>query len=165
MAETADISAAVRALSLPFAKASGPSSAAVAKPVTSRPRVGTGTEDISQFVPREATPFLKTGTPTAPPLGGATPPREPIKPPSAPPPAAATAPRELTLEQYASLSAELSISPERVGAILAKYGVPGVDGRRALDRAWEARFSTNPELQQRWQALQAQYRRWLLERR
>src|SRR5262249_45974384 len=104
-----------------------------------------------------ATPFAKAAPPAPPPA--ARPPS--VMPPSVPP----ASPRELTIEQYASLSAELSLSPEQAPAILAKYGIPSVEERRALDRAWGVRFAADSELQNRWQALQAHYRQWLLARR
>ncbi|MFT3767296.1 MAG: hypothetical protein QM820_17495 [Minicystis sp.] len=75
------------------------------------------------------------------------------------------APPSLTLEQYASLSAEISHAPEHVALIRARYFIASDDALRALQRTWQARFAADPALEARFHALLAQYRAWLLQRK
>lgn len=49
----------------------------------------------------------------------------------------------LTLEQYASLRAELTVWPEQADAILLRYHVPSQTARQALCEHWEKRFAKN----------------------
>ena len=51
----------------------------------------------------------------------------------------------LTLEQYASLRAEVEARPEEAPATSLRHGVP-VEHRAALDAHWKARFSADPPL-------------------
>jgi hypothetical protein len=53
--------------------------------------------------------------------------------------------RPLNLAQYASLRAELAVSPERRGEILPKYHVPNEAARWALDEHWAERLRGNGE--------------------
>ena len=52
---------------------------------------------------------------------------------------------ELNLLQYASLRAELAMSPERASEILPRYHVPSEAVRRALEEYWAARLAANAE--------------------
>jgi hypothetical protein len=73
------------------------------------------------------------------------------------------APR-LTLQQYASLKAELSIYPNREPEILVRYHVFDASAWQALEREWRGRFEADPTLHARWQELASRYRAWLLQR-
>jgi hypothetical protein len=82
-------------------------------------------------------------------------------PPRLTPAASPTKPAPtLTLQQYASLSAELSVAPESA-ATLSRYGIPDAAARRELDRTWAARFTSEPDLRRQWETLFNQYRAWL----
>jgi len=52
----------------------------------------------------------------------------------------------LSLEQYASLEADLSMQPERSAEILRQYNVVNKAARRALDEHWEAQLVASPEM-------------------
>lgn len=69
--------------------------------------------------------------------------------------------RRLTLQAYASLCAELALTPEKSAAILAKYQIADAAMRRAVDDEWHARFKAHPEVHQEWQKLCAEYSAWL----
>jgi hypothetical protein len=66
----------------------------------------------------------------------------------------------LTLEQYASLRIELEGAPDRIPAILGRYGLPP-DGRAALDAHWKARFTADPVLRMTFARAYANYQAWL----
>ncbi|MFO0759858.1 MAG: hypothetical protein U0359_25460 [Byssovorax sp.] len=70
-------------------------------------------------------------------------------------------PYGLTLAQYASLWAELAMYPDRVRAVLRRYGLPDEDARKKLNEAWGKRFLKEPALRRAWMDLCAQYRDWL----
>jgi hypothetical protein len=69
----------------------------------------------------------------------------------------------LTLEQFASLAAELAVWPAAVPQVRARYGLDeaALRGEQAL---WQQRFSNDRELFARYAALFQHYRDWL-ERR
>ena len=52
----------------------------------------------------------------------------------------------LSLEQYASLCADLSMQPERSAEIPRRYNVVNEAARRALDKHWEAQLAASPEM-------------------
>jgi hypothetical protein len=79
--------------------------------------------------------------------------------------AAPTGPHELTLEQFASLTAEIATSPERAAETRAKYGLPTEQAHRALSALWQQRFAENGALQERYLRLVSEYRAWLQQRR
>jgi hypothetical protein len=66
-----------------------------------------------------------------------------------------------TAEQYASLTAELSVYPDRASLILQRYGLPGEAARKKLADAWGVRLMQDAELRTRWMQLCAAYREWL----
>lgn len=70
-------------------------------------------------------------------------------------------PYGLTLQQYASLWAELAMYPERVGAVLRRYGLPDEEARKKLNEAWGRRFLKEPAMRRSWMELCARYREWL----
>lgn len=70
-------------------------------------------------------------------------------------PAAAPA---LTLQQYASLCAELAVFRDRTDAIFQRYGLADPRDRAAVDLSWKERLRRIPAENQGWQAL---YQRWV----
>jgi hypothetical protein len=65
----------------------------------------------------------------------------------------------LTLEQYASLCAELTCRPHDRRATLERYGIG--EHVEALNEVWATRFERAPADKLRWEQLTAQYRAWL----
>jgi hypothetical protein len=55
----------------------------------------------------------------------------------------------LTLEQHASLCAEMAYAPTRVDSVLARYRVTA-EGKAQMDAGWKARFSADPALERKW---------------
>ena len=86
--------------------------------------------------------------------------------PKPPVPAVSARSPELTLQQYASLCAELAASATSAAtsAILAKYRVGEPGARLALDAAWSAEFAKSPPARAEFERLMAEYRAWLLRR-
>jgi hypothetical protein len=70
---------------------------------------------------------------------------------------AATPPPALTLQQYASLCAELAVFRDRTDAVFHRYGLGDPRDRPAVDRWWQEQMRGDADLYQAWQAL---YRRW-----
>jgi hypothetical protein len=68
----------------------------------------------------------------------------------------------LGVEQYASLSAELAVYPQRDDAVRQRYGFRNAEEQRREDEAWAAQFRLDPALARRWQDLVGQYQAWLL---
>jgi len=72
----------------------------------------------------------------------------------------------LTLEQYASLCAELAVYPERKADILPRYGLDGDAGRQLEDAVWMRRLSIGGgKIGKQWQQLVIRYREWLVQQR
>lgn len=172
-AETGAIRVDVRKLpTLPFAPGAAPpvisqaaeprADAAVAMPKVNRaPAKLTGTANVDpRAIAAAVMPFDKGKPPTAP--------ATPVPLPARPAPdahLAAGAVPALTLEQYASLTAELTVSPERAAEIRARYQVGAEDVFQRLVRGFQARFAADAELKARVVALSAQYREWLLQKK
>jgi hypothetical protein len=68
---------------------------------------------------------------------------------------------ELTLEQFASLEAELRTAPESGEQVFARYGLADAAERSAALATWGARLAQDPELQRRAEALVTHYLEWL----
>lgn len=68
---------------------------------------------------------------------------------------------ELTLEQYASYSAESTVKPSERARIMTSYGIASHAARAALSVYWGKRFEEEPELKVRFDKLQQQYVAWL----
>lgn len=68
----------------------------------------------------------------------------------APAPSPATRPTELTLEQYASLCAELAAAPAESDAVFGRYGLHAPEVRAEVDRVWKERLRSNPSDYARW---------------
>jgi len=77
-------------------------------------------------------------------------------PPATPVPCAPVP--SLTLQQYASLCAELAVFRERTEAIFQQYGLGNLRDRLTVDLWWQERLRRNPAENQGWQAL---YQRWV----
>ncbi|WP_438028857.1 hypothetical protein [Sorangium sp. So ce233] len=73
--------------------------------------------------------------------------------PASPPSAAA-----LSLEQYASLCAELAVAPGDAEALFGRYGLGQPDARLAVDRFWRDRLARDEAAHRRWQELYWQHR-------
>ena len=108
-------------------------------------------------------------TPYVPP-GAAAPPAAPSFPAAAAPPPAqppglavpavlGASSSRLSLEQYASLSAEVAISPGTSAAVRARYGLDE-NAYVAETGYWQRCFSANKELFTRYSALYQSYREW-----
>src|SRR5262249_43092004 len=67
-------------------------------------------------------------------------------------PAPPTAPA-LSLDEYASLCAELAAFPDAIEAIFGRYGLRSAQDRRAVDLSWQERLHQNPVEFTAWQAL------------
>jgi hypothetical protein len=67
----------------------------------------------------------------------------------------------LTLEQYASLHAELAVRPERSGETLLRYHVLHEAARGALDEHWRKQFADHPEARATFEGMLAQFTGWL----
>lgn len=80
---------------------------------------------------------------------------------AAPAPAAAASAPRLTIEQFASLTAERAEHPERDAQIRARYFVAQEGSWAALQREWQQRMEADPNLRLRVQDLVIHYRKWL----
>ncbi|MBW2525036.1 MAG: hypothetical protein JRI23_12710 [Deltaproteobacteria bacterium] len=67
----------------------------------------------------------------------------------------------MTLEDYAVLSAEASVFPERIAAIRQKYGVATEEAHQEIDGRWQARFAREPDLRAQFDELVAGFAAFL----
>lgn len=126
----------------PATRAAGPTPSADAPKPRPAP-VGSGTAFIpEEMVAQAAVPFA--GTPKA-----AAPARGP----------------DLTLQQYASLCAELAVYPERADSIRLKYRVGDAQAMAALEGVWRDRFARDAAARADWQKQVEQFQRWLRSQR
>jgi hypothetical protein len=70
----------------------------------------------------------------------------------------------LTIEQYASLCAELTSNPTRRQHTFERYGIDE-ESLAKLREAWDQHFTTSPKDKQRFDELFMRYRTWLSENR
>lgn len=145
---------------LPFARAMGDRLPAAATPTsTSQQSVVpegmrhftslTGTAMGPQAPAGPSLPF-KGGLPERPPAINTAPP--PVRPADLP---------ELSIEQYASLNAELEFNPQRTGEILARYRMN--EGQRArFDAFWQSRLAS-PDARRAYEQAHATYKTWLAQ--
>jgi hypothetical protein len=82
------------------------------------------------------------------------------KSPTLPPTQALPEAPRLTLQQYASLTAELDEAPTTTEATRARYGLD-LAGERAETQRWQARFRAAPELASQFGTLVADFRSFL----
>ena len=94
----------------------------------------------------------------------------PERPPTlnAPSPAPQTPPAvrpadlpELSIEQYASLNAELELHPQRTGEILSRYGMSEAQ-RARFDAFWRSRLAS-PDARRAYEQAHATYKAWLAQ--
>ncbi|WP_437970342.1 hypothetical protein WMF04_14065 [Sorangium sp. So ce260] len=64
----------------------------------------------------------------------------------------------LSLEQYASLCADLAVAPESAEALFAQYGLREPEARGAVDGFWRGRLARDQAAYKRWQELYWQQR-------
>jgi hypothetical protein len=109
-----------------------------------------------------------TGTAMAPeapagptlPFKGAPPERPPSWNPAPPLVRPADLP-ELSIEQYASLNAELEMSPQRAGEILSRYRMNEAQ-RARFDAYWQSRLAS-PDARRAYEQAHATYKAWLAQ--
>jgi hypothetical protein len=99
---------------------------------------------------RAVLPFQPAPRPHAPAEAHPTAAHRPAAPPVAPLPT-------LTLEQYASMCAELAVFHDRPQAVFAKYGLSEPGQRAAVDAAWKARLARYPSEKAEWERRYWQY--------
>jgi hypothetical protein len=71
----------------------------------------------------------------------------------------------ITLEQYATLSAECSMSPAWSETIQQRYGIRSAEERTALDRLWRRRIVEDEELSRLYRWHFSRYQEWARTRR
>lgn len=67
--------------------------------------------------------------------------------------------RGISLDQFASLTAELEAFPDDHERIYGLYGLTDAAARAACERAWRTRLANDPNLHRDWKSLTAHYRR------
>jgi hypothetical protein len=70
----------------------------------------------------------------------------------------------LTLDQFASLTAELAVAPREAAALEKRYGL-AAGGHNREKRAWAVRFLQDPKLSDLYATKVRQYRAWLQRQR
>lgn len=70
----------------------------------------------------------------------------------------------LTLEQYASLCAELAVFPQQVETVFQRYGLGSRAERLTVDLAWQERLRQSPTEYREWQGLYQRYHSHLTNR-
>jgi hypothetical protein len=132
---------------------------------------GAPTDDAGKLPFRPASDAgarLPPPAPPPPPRAGhglpfrATPPPLPPRaaPAAAPAPAPTPTATRFSLEQFASLSAEIAVTPAAVAQVRGRYGLDDAS-HRAEAEEWGRRFSADKELFARYGALFQSYRDWL----
>jgi len=116
-----------------------------------------GTVTLAPGLVRAALPFAQPAVLPAP---------DPTPAPQSPSPqpVAAVLVEGLTLEQYASLCAEVDFSPARTEETLRRYQVTTAK-KAELDRDWQARFSADPSVSAGWREAYRLYFDFLCARR
>jgi hypothetical protein len=98
--------------------------------------------------------------------GAALPFRRPVETDGSGPAPARCEPPAMTLEQYASLCAELAVSPHQVEAIFDRHGLKDLKERLRVDLWWQTRLRRDPAEHQQWQALYQRFHAyWVAETR
>jgi hypothetical protein len=69
----------------------------------------------------------------------------------------------LTLEQYASLCAEIAVFPERANAIFQRHGLGALRDRLHVDLAWKERLRRSPAEYRQWQELYQHYKAYWIK--
>jgi hypothetical protein len=136
----ADLMAKIAQGALPFAAGKGPLPLASPAPEPVAPKkaaIGSMTG---------ALPALRSIEPALPFQGSASPP-------------------EMSLERYASLCAELSVSPAESEAIFTRHGLGVMRERLAVDLRWQEHLRRSPDEYRKWQELYQRYRAHWAEQR
>jgi hypothetical protein len=68
----------------------------------------------------------------------------------------------LSLEQFASLAAEIAVAPSRIAEVRARYGLDEASHRREVE-AYNQLFSAHQDLYRRFGALFQSYREWFAQ--
>lgn len=175
----------VRAPALPFGLPSQNPPSVAPIPISSAPKkapaapldsTGELPKDLIARIAKGQLPFARnpaaTAKPPPPPAqrsappGFASSPSAQRPPPPAQPPAGDAVPGTpaltpaapaLTIEQYASLCAELAVSPAASDAIFTRHGLASLRERLTVDLAWRERLRTNPQEYKEWQAFYQRY--------
>jgi hypothetical protein len=71
---------------------------------------------------------------------------------------------DMNVNNYASFLAELAVAPERLGTILARYGVRNETEHQALDAHWQRLLKADAGLRATFEQLLEQYTAWLRRR-
>jgi hypothetical protein len=71
----------------------------------------------------------------------------------------------LSIEQYASLCAELATYPAQHEQVFLRYRLVSAQDRAAVDSEWRARLAKDPAEYKRWHELYWQYCTYLKQRR
>ena len=151
---------------LPFVRAAGevPPAAAIPQPSSRQAVVPEGMRHFTSLTGTAMAPEAPAG-PSLPFTGGA-----PGKPPTfnAPPPALHAPPAvrpadlpELSIEQYASLNAELEMHPQRTHEILSRYRMNEAQ-RSRFDAFWQSRLAS-PDARRAYEQAHATYKAWLAQ--
>jgi hypothetical protein len=133
---TQDVGAFLAGPALPFPGQSKPSPTKNAEGTPSPTKNAEGTQDVSAFLAGPALPFAERESPEA--KGALT----------------------LTIEQYASLCAELELRPDRAQESLARYRL-SLAAKASLDAAWRDRFARDRALYASFSHAFAAYKSWL----
>jgi hypothetical protein len=80
-------------------------------------------------------------------------------------PFSSSSPVTLTLEQYASMTAETMVRPADLDGIRRQYGLPSQQDVERVERDFRKRFSRDPAEHRRDLALVSDYRAWLESQR
>lgn len=107
------------------------------------------TVSASEGSPVAPAPATRPQAPDAPFRQTTTPDTVPAGKPHAP---------SLTLKQYASLCAELAVSPQNADAIFRRHGFESAVSRSEADLAWREQLKRNPVEYREWQGLYQHYR-------
>lgn len=132
-----------KVLPLPFVRKNAPPEAPPPPVIKRAPEKLAGTLPLGQGpLPLPATPFRATATPATP----------------------VSAPPRLTLEQHASLCAELAFYSGREEAVLLRYGVDAA-GKSTLDDHYRGAVQKSPEARLAWNRTFQTYSSWLAKQR
>ncbi|WP_437959716.1 hypothetical protein WME76_08745 [Sorangium sp. So ce119] len=131
---------------LPFGPPAPPAPATPAAETAVVPRGMRGFTSLTGTHPTSGAP-----APAVMPFSSSAPaaPAAPSSPPAVP---------ALSLEQYASLCAELAAAPGDAEALFGRYGLGQPDARLAVDRFWRDRLARDEAAHRRWQELYWQHR-------
>jgi hypothetical protein len=72
---------------------------------------------------------------------------------------------ELTIDQLASMHAELAVRPREADAIRRRYHVATRDVQRSVEESWERRFAASPAERALYERKLMEFKRWLLAQR